>query len=125
MKFLIRWISIALAVALAIQFVPGIEIDYGSNTWWTLIVFGLMFGLVNATLGNLLKLFSFPLMIVSIGLFGIVVNAIMLMFTAWITNGLLGTGLIINGFWPAVGASIIISLITMVMTALLSSDDKK
>jgi len=124
-KFLIRWISIALAVALAIRFVPGIEMDYGIDTWWTLAVFGLMLGLVNVTLGNLLRLFSFPVMILTLGLFNIVINALMLMFTAWLTNGLFGTGLIIGGFWPAVGASIIISFVTMIMTALFTDDEKK
>jgi len=125
MRLIIRWLCIALAVAFAVWVVPGIGIEDGSNMWLTLAVVAGILGLVNATVGVFLKLLSFPLMILTLGLFGIVVNAIMLKFAAWISNGMFGTGFYVDGFWPAVWASIIISIVTAILWAILGSSDKK
>jgi len=92
--------------------------------WWTLIVVAAILGIVNATVGAVLKVLSFPLMIVTLGLFGIVVNALMLKFAAWLSNGMLGTGFYIDGWWPAVWASIIISIVSALLWAILGRDDK-
>jgi putative membrane protein len=90
--------------------------------WWTLLVVAAVLGLVNATIGAVLKFLSFPLMVLTLGLFTVVINAVMLRFAAWLSNGLFGTGLYISGFWSAVFASIIISIVTTIMWGLFSDD---
>ena len=123
MKLLIRWFCIALAVGLAVLIVPGIGVHDGASMWWTLIVVAAVLGLANATVGAILKVLSLPLIILTLGLFGVVVNALMLQFAGWISNGLFGTGFYVDGFWPAVFASVIISIVTALLWGILGSDD--
>jgi putative membrane protein len=92
--------------------------------WWTLIVVAAILGLANATVGNVLKLLSLPLMIFTLGLFGIVINALMLQFAAWLSNGMFGTGFYVDGFWPAFWAAIIISIVSAVLGGILGVNDK-
>jgi putative membrane protein len=125
MKFILRWLAIAFAVAIAVAVVGGIDIGSGASFWWTLLVVALLVGLLNATLGALLKTLSFPIMLLTLGLFGVVVNAFMLQFAAWIANGIFGTDFVINSFWSAFVASIIISLVMMLASVLLPDDDGK
>ena len=123
MKFLLRWLTIFLAVAFAVWVVPGIGVRDGNSMWWTLVMVALILGVVNVTVGNVLKFLSFPLMILSLGLFGIIINAAMLKFAAWLSNGMLGTGFYIDGWWPAIFASIIISIVSALLWAVFGSND--
>jgi len=124
MRLIIRWLCIALAVAFAIWVVPGIGVEDGSSMWWTILVVAGILGIVNATLGPVLKVLSFPLMIVTLGLFGVVVNTLMLKFAAWISNGMFGTGFYIDGWWPAFWASIIIAIVSALLWAILGGSDR-
>jgi putative membrane protein len=125
MKFLVRWLSIALAVAFALWVVPGIGIEADGNMWWTLLVLAAILGLVNATIGSALKFLSFPLMVLTLGLFNVVINALMLEFSAWLANSFFNTGFVIESFWSAALASIVISFVTIVMWGLFADDEKK
>lgn len=91
-------------------FISGIEIDGGPVTYlWV----ALLFGLINAFFGSIIKLLTFPVSIVTFGIFLFVINAAMLSLTdIWSEK------LTINGFWSAFFASLIISLITTVFKAL-------
>ena len=81
MKLLIRWLLSAAALMLIARFVPGINVkNYG-----TALIAALVIGLVNATLGALLKFLTFPISIVTLGLFLIVINAAMLKVAAYFT----------------------------------------
>jgi len=93
--------------------------------WWTLIVVAAILALVNATVGLVLKVLSLPLIILTLGLFGVVVNALMLKFAAWLSNGIFGTGFYVDGFWPAVWASIIISIVSAFLWAILGPSDNR
>jgi putative membrane protein len=86
--------------------VPGISIDGGVGTYlWV----ALLFGLINTIFGSIIKVLTFPVSIVTFGLFLLVVNAAMLALTArWSDK------LELNGFWAALFASLIISVITAV-----------
>jgi len=125
MRLIIRWLCIALAVAFALLIVPGIEVPYGASTWVTVLIVAAILGLVNATVGSLLKLLSLPLMVLTLGLFGVVINALMLQFASWIAHGLFGSGFYITGFWPALWASIIISIVSALLWGILGGDEKK
>ena len=79
MKLLVRWAALAFSFWVATALIPGIDVKGGFTTYlWV----ALLFGLLNATLGSLLKLLTLPAVILTLGLFLVVVNAAMLMLVA-------------------------------------------
>jgi len=101
---LVRWAVLAFSMWIATLVVPGITVDGGVTTYlWV----ALLFGLINTFFGSIIKVLTFPVSIVTFGLFLLVVNAAMLSLTArWSEK------LEVTGFWSALFASMIISLIT-------------
>ena len=101
---LIRWAVLAFSMWIATLVVPGITVDGGFATYlWV----ALLFGLINSFFGSIIKVLTFPVSIVTFGLFLFVVNAAMLSLTArWSEK------LEVTGFWSALFASLIISVIT-------------
>jgi len=101
---LIRWVVLAFSMWIATLVVPGITVDGGITTYlWV----ALLFGLINSVFGSIIKVLTFPVSIVTFGLFLFVVNAAMLSLTArWSEK------LEVTGFWSALLASLIISVIT-------------
>ena len=109
MKILIRWGALSAAFWVATALIPGIDVKGGLTTYlWV----ALLFGLLNATLGSLLKLLTLPAVILTLGLFLVIVNAAILMLVArWSEK------LDVNNFWSAVFAAIVISVVTKVVTS--------
>jgi putative membrane protein len=101
---LIRWAVLAFSMWIATLVVPGITVDGGITTYlWV----ALLFGLINSVFGSIIKVLTFPVSVVTFGLFLFVVNAAMLSLTArWSEK------LEVTGFWSALLASLIISVIT-------------
>jgi putative membrane protein len=101
---LVRWAVLAFSMWIATLVVPGITVDGGLATYlWV----ALLFGLINTFFGSIIKVLTFPVSIVTFGLFLLVINAAMLSLTArWSEK------LEVTGFWSALFASLIISLIT-------------
>ena len=101
---LVRWAVLAFSMWVATLVVPGITVNGGVGTYlWV----ALLFGLINSIFGSIFKVLTFPVSIVTFGLFLFVVNAAMLSLTArWSAK------LDITGFWSALFASLIISVIT-------------
>ena len=108
MKLLVRWAALALSFWAATALIPGIDVKGGFTTYlWV----ALLFGLLNATLGSLLKLLTLPAVILTLGLFLVVVNAAMLMLVArW------NDKLEVENFWSAIFAAIIISVVTRLVS---------
>ena len=104
----ITWATIVVGIAIAAAVVPGIEIHGG---FMTLLWVALLFGLVNAVLGPLLRLFSLPLTVLTLGLFALVVNGILLAITAGISDNL-----DVGGFVAAIVGALIISVVTAVLS---------
>jgi putative membrane protein len=101
---LVRWAVLAFSMWIATLVVPGITVNGGVGTYlWV----ALLFGLINSVFGSIIKVLTFPVSIVTFGLFLFVVNAAMLSLTArWSEK------LDVTGFWSALFASLIISVIT-------------
>ncbi|CAM2840859.1 phage holin family protein [Prescottella defluvii] len=122
MTFLIRLVINAVAIWLAAQWVSGITIaDSGEGTGSdVLIILGiaLLFTVVNTFVKPIVKLLSLPLLILTLGLFTVVINALMLMLTSWISSQT-EWGLSVDGFWTAVWGALIISLVNVVLSALV------
>ena len=106
MSLLIRWAVLAFSMWIATLVVPGITVAGGVTTYlWV----ALLFGLINSFFGSIIKVLTFPVSIVTFGLFLLAVNAAMLSLTArWSEK------LEVNGFWSALFASLIISVITTI-----------
>jgi putative membrane protein len=101
----------AVGLWLASQIVPGIHI----GDWQSLVAGTAIFAIVNALLRPLATFATFCLVIVTFGLFVLVINAAMLGVTAWIA-GRLGLNFTVDGFWSAVFGAIVISLVSFVAT---------
>jgi putative membrane protein len=102
----------ALAIAAAIKLVDGISF---TGEWWKIIMVGLVFGVVNTLIKPVITLFSLPLIVLTLGIFTLVVNALMLMLSAYL-SGPFGLGLQIAGFWPALWGSIIVSVVSILLS---------
>jgi putative membrane protein len=119
-KFILRWVINAIAIFLAIKFVPGIHLQSGlvSVIWLALI-----FGLVNAFLRPLLKLLTCPLIVLTLGLFTLLINA----FLFWLTGQIgqaFGIVLTFAGFWPIFWGALVISIVSIVMSLILKDELK-
>jgi putative membrane protein len=113
MKLLVRWSALAISFWVATSLITGIHVDGGVKTYlWV----ALLFGLINALLGSLIKLVTLPITFLSFGLFLVIINAAMLQLTArWSDK------LTIDNFWSAIFASVIISFVTSILGKVLRS----
>jgi len=122
MSFLWRVITNAIAIWLAAALLSGVSIVSKGNgtadTILTVLVIGLVLAVVNGFVKPLIKLLAFPVYLLTLGLFGLVVNALMLLLTAWLTKQT-EWGLQIDGFWWAVAGALIVSVAGMILQAVL------
>jgi putative membrane protein len=109
MRWLLHWIFSALSLMIAAYFVPGIYV----RSFLYAMLAAAIIGLVNATLGLFLKIITFPLTIVTFGLFLILINACMLKFASFFTPGF-----VVHDWWAALWGSIILSVLNFIFRAL-------
>jgi putative membrane protein len=119
-KLLLRWLINGVALYVAAELVRGIDIKGG---WLALAVMALIFGLVNALIRPILKFLTCPLIMLTLGLFTLVINALMLQLAAWLGRQF-GIGFYVAGFWPAILGALVISVVSFVLTMLIGDDDK-
>jgi len=110
MRLILHWILSAVALMIVAHLVPGFYV----RSFGAALIAALVIGLVNATLGFLLKVLTFPFIILTLGLFWFVVNAVML-----IVASKLVPGFVVTGFVPAFWGAIVLALINMAFRALL------
>lgn len=113
-RLLLRWLISSLAIFAAVWLVPGIHF---SGPGWHIGVVALVFGLLNALLRPLLYLLTCPLVILTLGLFGLVINAALLGLTSALADQL-GIGFTVDGFWPAFWGGLVISLVSTALSVL-------
>ena len=101
MTSFVRWLSSALSVYFTAALIPGIRVK---SFIWALIA-ALIIGFLNTIIKPILQFFSFPLLIITLGLFSLVINA----FLLWSAGAIL-QGFEVDGFWPALWGSIVISI---------------
>lgn len=119
-SFLLRAAVIGLALWVVTLIVPGINFVGGETTperVGIVFVVAVIFGLVNAVIKPMVQVLSIPLYILTLGLIHIVINALMLWITAWITEHTTHWGLEINHFWwTAIWAAIVLSIVSWVFS---------
>jgi putative membrane protein len=115
MPFLVRLLVNAAALWIATQVVPGVTYDGGLLP---MLAVALVFGVLNASLRPIAKILTFPLIIVTLGIFALVINGLML----WLTSALsstLGLGFHVSGFWAAFWGALVVSLVSLVLSMLI------
>ena len=116
--FFIRVIINAIAIAVTAMLIPNIQVV--NNDIGTLLIIGLVFGIVNSLLKPILMFLTCPAVILSLGLFVLVINGVMLL----ITESLVGDRLIIEGgIWTAILGGIVMAIVSMVLESVLKLDD--
>jgi putative membrane protein len=113
MTYLILKIIInALSIAIAVKLVNGITF---SGEWWKMIIIGAVFGIVNSLIRPIVKFFTFPFIILTLGLFTFIINALMLLLTESLSESF-NLGLQIHGFWPALWGALIVSIVSTLLS---------
>lgn len=116
--FIQRWLISTVAVLVATYIVPGIKFD----RWQDLLVATLVLGLLNSFLRPLLLLLSLPLLIFTLGLFTLVINAALLL----LVSALLGKDhFMVDGFWTAVLGALIISVVSLLLNSITGTGDAR
>ena len=123
-NFLVKTIANAGALAVAVWLLDKITLTGGSTgkKVWTLILVALVFGLVNWLVKPVVKLLTFPLFILTLGLITLVVNALMLLLTSWLADKL-DLSFHVEGFWTAVLGGLIISVVSWALNVVLPDND--
>ena len=112
MPFVIRLLVNAAALWVATEIVPGVSYTGGVAPF---LGVALIFGLVNATLGPITKVLTCPLILLTLGLFALVVNGLML----WLTSSLsqsFGLGFHVSGFWAAFFGGLVVSIVSALLS---------
>ena len=118
-KLILRWIISCLAIFAAVELVPGI--DLLGNPWASILVLGLILVLVNAIVRPLVKFVGCLPIMLTLGLFTLVINA----FLFWLTGQIgvtLGFGFTVDGFWPAFWGGLVVSVVSVVMGLILRDE---
>jgi putative membrane protein len=113
-SLILRWLISSLAIFAAVFLVPGIHF---TGPGWQIGIVALIFGLINVALRPILSLLTCPLILLTFGLFGLIINAVLLALTSEIAQSI-GVQFVIDGFWTAVLGGLIISLVSMVLNVL-------
>jgi putative membrane protein len=119
MRFLIRLLINAAALWIATQIVPGVD---HTGPWTSLLLVALVFGVLNAVVRPILKLLTCPLIVLTLGLFTFVINALMLWLTSAVSESL-GIGFHVNGFVPAFLGALVVTVVSVLLSVFLSDND--
>lgn len=117
----IRWLINTLAIYVAVQVVPGVQYTGGPVGF---LMVALIFGLVNATVRPLLSVLTCPLVLLTLGFFLFVINAMMLLLTGWL-SAQFNLGFQVNGFWPAFWAGLLIGLVSLFLSIMVGEKEVK
>lgn len=118
MNFIVRWLITAVAVGVAVWLVPGVFV-WNDSTWIAVFLVALILSLINMSIKPILQILSIPITFLTLGLFYLIVNTLMLYFAAWLANVIFGAGFEIATFGSGFIAAIIISLVSVLLNGLL------
>ncbi|MGH7900123.1 MAG: phage holin family protein [Thermodesulfobacteriota bacterium] len=110
MVLIISWILSALSLIIVAHIIPGFII----KSFWSALIAAVVIGLINATIGFILKILTLPLSIITFGIFLWVINAIMLKFAT-----IFVPGFEVKGFWSAFFGAIVLSILNMILKSLV------
>jgi putative membrane protein len=123
MKLILRWLIIAISLYVAVLIVPGITVE--GDAWVAFSVMAIVLALVNAVIRPILKLLSCGFIIITLGLFVLVINAGTFLLASNIAQNVFNVGFYVDGFWPALFGSIIVSIVSVVLSNILIDEERK
>jgi putative membrane protein len=127
MRFIVKVIVIALALWLTTLIVAGVSVvpyeDTEVATVLTYLLVALIFGLVNAIIGNFIRIVAFPLYVLTLGLISFIVNGLLLLLVDWFSD-LMGFGLVVDSFWWGVLGALVLGLISWLIGLVLRPASK-
>jgi len=118
--FLVRLLVNAAALWVATHLVPGVVYSGG---WISFLGVALVFGFVNAFIRPVAKILTFPLIIVTLGIFSLVVNGLMLWLTSTLSAAL-GLGFHVSGFWAAFFGALIVSIVSTLLSMMVTEEPR-
>jgi putative membrane protein len=121
MRFLIRLLVNAAALWVATRIVPGVGYSGGALP---LLGVALVFGVVNAVIGPVLKILTFPIIILTLGIFALIINGLMLMLTSAVSAAL-GLGFHVRGFWAAFWGALVVSLVSTILSLFIGESRRE
>ncbi len=116
MRLLLNWVLSAVAVWIMAQVVPGIHVNGAVSA----LIAALAIGFINATIGAILKVITFPLTLLTLGVFWFVINALMLELASAVVPGFQ-----VRGFFAAFVGAIVLSLINLLLKAIVGTSGEK
>lgn len=116
MRLLLRWLISACVLVLITYYVPGIAVA----SFYTALIAALVLGLVNAVIKPVVSLLALPINLLTLGLFGLVINALMFWLVSTVVKGFT-----VAGFWPAFWGSLIISVVGWLVHGLLRGREQR
>jgi putative membrane protein len=121
MRFLIRLVITACSLWVAVKLVPGLTY---SGPLLNLLLVAIVFGVLNAFVRPLLYMLTCPLIILTLGLFTLVLNGVLLFLTGMASDWL-GLGFNVSGFWPAFLGALVVSITSAILSIFVGGDEKK
>lgn len=123
MKLVLRWVITSLALFVAALIVPGIRVE--GNAWYVYAAMAVILGLVNAIVRPLLKFLTCPLILLTLGLFLLVINGLSLWLAAEIAQRWFNVGYYVDSFWAAFFGALIVSVVSVVLSVFIKDDKDK
>jgi putative membrane protein len=120
MAFVVRLLVNAAALWVATRLVGGVTFD---GSWPPLFGVALVFGVVNAFIRPIAKFLTFPIILITLGLFTLVVNGLMLWLTSSL-SGVLGLGFHVSGFWAAFWGALVVSIVSALLSMLVADSSR-
>jgi putative membrane protein len=126
MRTILRLLATAGALAVATWLVSGITLNdpTTSGKIWTLLIVALVFGVLNAIVKPIFKLVTLPIVLLTLGLFLLVINACIMLLTSWVASNV-GLGWHVDGFWTAVFGAIIVSVVSFLLNAFVPDTNER
>ena len=121
MPFLTRLLVNAAALWVATRIVPGVTYSGG---WLPFLGVAVVFGVVNAFIRPVAKILTFPLIIITFGIFALVVNGLMLLLTSSLSEAL-GLGFDVSGFWAAFWGALVVSIVSTILSMLVAESSRR
>jgi len=123
--FLIRLIINSVALYAAISIMDGHGLTASTEVWYSYVILGFIFGVVNALLRPLIKVLTCPLIMLTLGLFTLLINTGMFYLSGWLSTSIVGFGFTIDTFWGAFFGAMITSIVSVLLSIFLDDDKKK
>ncbi|MGI9041368.1 MAG: phage holin family protein [Gemmatimonadales bacterium] len=120
-SLLLHWLVNAAALWVATRFIPGLSFEGGPVQ---LLAVAAVFGIVNSLLRPILTVLTCPLIVITLGLFTLVINAVMLMLTGWFSVRW-NLGFAVSGFWAAFWGGLVVGLVSLVLSMAFGRGEKR